>query len=188
MRGKLVIAGALLGAVSLTGAPANATSAPDPYSGGIDTSCSIQVPAVVEPGDAVVIRVTVAANSPTPPTGELDLAIATDPGGDTVWAKTVPYSGGTKRVVGPVLPKDEYRATARFRPSDQTFDGCRDAAAFAVRVGGQDDDDDGDNPGGTLPDTGGPAALWLILGLSLVGGGVATVAYARRRATAPRPA
>ena len=180
MRGSVVLASALLGAVALVGAPAQASSAPDPYSPSVDTQCSIDVPATEEPGDRVVVRITVSANSPTPPKGKVDLTISTSPGGDTVWTRTVNYNGGTKTVVGPVLPKDDYKASARFRPNDNTFNGCRDSELFAVDSIDQGPPDD-PGPGGLLPDTGGPALLWLLAGVGLVGGGAATVAYARRR-------
>ena len=190
MRGSVVLAGAILGAVSLVGvsAPAGA-AASDPYSGAIETQCSIDVPAVVEPGDRVVVRVSVDANSPTPPKGQVTVTITERPSGEFVWDKTVNYNGGTKRIVGPALSKDTYTATARFVPSDDTFKGCRASEAFAVDSiddGGPDDNGD-DGPGGLLPDTGGPALLWLLLGVGLVGGGTATVVYARRR-TSPATA
>lgn len=191
MRGSVVLAGAILGAVSLVGAPAHATTtaAPDPYSGSIETECSISVPAVVEPGKRVVIRVSVAANSPTPPTGTIKVTVTGRPSGDFVWDKTVKYNGGTKKIVGPVLPKNrDYNATARFFPSDDTFARCRASAAFAVDAGGQNEGPGDEDPNGLLPDTGGPALLWLLLGVSLVGGGAATVVYARRRHTMPEPA
>lgn len=191
MRGSVVLAGAILGAVSLVGVPAQAAAtAPDPYSGKIETDCNIDVPAVVEPGKRVVIKISVSANSPTPPKGKVDLAIKTRPGGNVVWDKTVKYNGGTKTVVGPVLETgQDYTVTSRFRPSDDTFARCHASAAFAVdSAGGNNPDGDDDNgPGGLLPDTGGPALLWLLLGVGLVGGGSATVVYARRR-SAPAPA
>ena len=187
MRGSVVLAGAILGAVSLVGAPAPAVAAaPDPYSGSIETDCNIDVPSVVEPGERVVIRISVSANSPTPPKGKVDVSIKTRPGGDVVWDKTVNYNGGTKTVVGPVLERGEnYTTSARFRPSDTTFSRCNANAAFAVDAAADNgpDGDDDNGPGGLLPDTGGPAMLWLLLGVGLVGGGSATVVYARRRTT-----
>ena len=175
-----------MGAAVLVGASAQAgATAPDPYSGSIETDCRISVPAVVEPGEKVVVTISVAANSPTPPTGEIDLSIKTRPGDDVVWRKTVAYDGGTQKVVGPRLGAGrDYTATSRFVPDDDTFAGCRASAAFAVdsqgdRNGPDDNDDNG--PGGLLPDTGGPALLWLVLGVSLVGAGSATVVHARRR-------
>jgi len=189
MRGSVLIAGAIFGAVALVGAPAQASAAPDPYSPSIETDCEITVPAVIEPGTRVVLRVSVAANSPTPPRGELQLRIVRDPS-KVVWTKTVKYNGGEKRVVGPVLPEDhDYTAFARFVPRTDAFRRCNDLAPFAVEDAraGNPDDNDNDGPGGLLPDTGGPALLWLLLGLGLVGGGTATVVYNRRR-TSPVPA
>jgi LPXTG-motif cell wall-anchored protein len=189
MRGSVLLAGAILGAASLVGAPSAAqASAPDPYSGGITTECSISVPAHLDVGDKVKLTVRVKANSPTPPTGKLDLAILED--STVLWSKTVSYNGGTKTVVARSLPKgNDYRATARFRPSDNTFKRCHDSTPFAVAAV-NNHNPNGNNtggPGGLLPDTGGPALLWLLLGLGLVGGGTGAVVYSRRK-QAPAPA
>lgn len=184
MRGSVVLAGAILGAVSLVGVPAQAGGAvaPDPYSPSIDTECSISVPAVVRPGKRVVIRVSVDANSPDTPTGKVTVTITERPSGDFVWDRTVNYNGGTKKIVGPVLDRGQsYLATARFFPSDNTFERCRASAAFTVDDVDDNNPPDDDGPGGLLPDTGGPAMLWLLLGVGLVGGGAGTVVYARRR-------
>lgn len=188
MRGSVVMAGAIFGAVSLVGVPAQAAVAPDPYSGSIETQCSVDVPAVIEPGKRVVVKVSVDANSPTPPQGKVTVTISKRASGQSVWDKTVNYNGGTKRVVGPVLDDERrYLATARFVPSDDTFKRCRVSEAFAVDSAGDNNEPDEENPDGLLPDTGGPALLWLLLGLALVGGGSATVVYARRR-TSPATA
>ena len=188
MRGSVVFAGALLGAVSLIGLPASAQAAPDPYSGGVQTSCRVSVPPTLEPGQKVVVTVSVEANSATPPRGDIDLSINTAPGGDNVFQKTVPYNGGDKRIVGPKLQGGDYEVVARFRPGNDDFLRCRGHLAFEVQATGdeRDPDDAGDDngPGGLLPDTGGPALLWLLLGTTLVGGGAATVVYARRRTDA----
>jgi LPXTG-motif cell wall-anchored protein len=166
-----------LGAVSFVGTPAHAVSAPDPYSGHVDTACSVNVPATIEPGKHAVIKVTVSANSPKTPKGHLDVTIS-KAGGSAVWSKTVSYNGGTKTLVGPVLPKADYVAKAKFRPSGNTFAGSR-----CSKVSNVDDVDDNnpDGPDGLLPDTGGPAMLWLLVGIGLVGGGAGSVAYSRRR-------
>jgi hypothetical protein len=192
MRGS-VVAGAILGFAALVGVPAQAgAAAPDPYSPSVDTDCVLIVENVVEPGEKVVFRVSVEANSPTPPAGKVDLTIQTSDGGsiaarsaaratEVLWSKTITYDGGVRTVVGPRVTKGHhYTATQHYRPFDSTFEECRAHQAFNVGAsdgGGPDDE----NPGGTLPDTGGPAMLWLLLGLSLTGGGVATVVYARRR-------
>jgi len=186
MRGSVVLAGAILGAVSLVGAPAQA-AAPDPYSGSIETDCGVHVPAVVHPGKHVIIKISIGANNPTPPSGNVEITIKTKPGGDLVWDRTVSYHGGTKTVVGPVLDEgQDYAVQQRFKPDDATFARCRAAVTFAVddaRAHNPNDNDD-NGPGGLLPDTGGPALLWLLLGVGLVGGGSATVAYSRRRSPA----
>ena len=189
MRGSVVLAGAILGAVSLVGVPAQAgAAAPDPYSGSVETDCSVSVPAVVEPGKRVVIRVSVDANSSTTPKGKITVTITKRPSGEFEWDKTVNYNGGTKRIVGPVLAKDQsYTATARFVPTDNTFARCRASDAFTVDSVDDDNPPDDNGPGGLLPDTGGPAMLWLLLGAGLLGGGAATVVYARRR-TSPATA
>jgi hypothetical protein len=59
---------------------------------------------------------------------------------------------------------------------------------FEVIAGGGDHPGDDTDDGGLLPDTGGPALLWLLLGVGLVGGGIATVLYARRRTSSPATA
>lgn len=185
MRAKVIATGAMLGAAALVGGGATAAAhaaAPDPYSPAVQTSCRVQVPRAVEPGERVVVKVTVKANSPSRPTGTIRLDIDSS-GGRAVWSRAVDYNGGTKQVLGPALAKGGYEVSARFQSGDDTFAKCRGSVAFDVAAlgggGGGDDDDDG--IGGLLPDTGGPALLWLLLGLGLVGGGTATVVYSRRR-------
>ncbi|KAA1427139.1 LPXTG cell wall anchor domain-containing protein [Nocardioides antri] len=175
-------------------APADA--APDPYSPSVQTSCRIDVPAVVQPDKKFTIKVSVRANSATEPRGLIHLWI-TSAGQGTVWEKTVPYNGGTKKVQGPALTAgDDYEIRARFQPRDAEFAQCRGSVSFDVKSQGDqrdpdgngngdgDGDGDGDDQGGILPDTGGPALLWLLLGLGLVGGGTAAVVYSRRRSAA----
>ncbi len=139
----------------------------------------------------MVFRVSVHANSPTPPAGKVDLTIKTSDGGsiaqrsaratEVLWTKTINYNGGERTVVGPRVTRGHhYTATQHFRPFDSTFKQCRASQAFTVAATDDNGPDD-ENPDGILPDTGGPAMLWLLLGLSLVGGGSATVVYARRR-------
>lgn len=189
MRVTVIAAGAILGAATLVGGvtPAGAhASAPDPYSPSIKTDCRVSVPAAVRPGKPVVISIRVTANSPTQPSGDVEIVVSRRPGDDRVWSKTVGYNGGTKKVVGPALDNEgNYAVTSRFRSGNDAFARCRGSVGFEVDAlggGGSDPDGDGDNgPGGLLPDTGGPALLWLLLGTALVGGGTATVVYSRRR-------
>ncbi|KAA1421089.1 hypothetical protein F0U44_01840 [Nocardioides humilatus] len=191
MRGTVLLAGAILGAATLIGAPTSSVAAPDPYTGGITTECNVSVPGNLEAGEKIKIKVNVNANSPTPPTGKITLVVLAGPGGGVarrelteIWSKTVNYSGGTKTVVGPALQAAQhYKVGIRFRPGDDTFLRCAGGVLFGVEAAG-DNNHNPDGPGGLLPDTGGPALLWLILGMGLVGGGAGTVVYARRR-TAP---
>ncbi len=195
-RSVVVLAGAILGAMSFIGVPAHAaTGVLDPYSPSVDTDCVLVVPNVVEPGHRVVFRVSVEANSTTSPEGKVDLTITTSDGGSiaqrstlatqVLWTKTINYHGGVRTVVGPRVTKGhDYTATQHFRPFDSAFKQCRAAQRFAVAPIDDHNGPDDNGPDGLLPDTGGPALLWLVLGLALVGGGSATVVYARRR-TAP---
>src|SRR5690349_6149426 len=104
MRGTALLVGAILGATTLLGAPATAVAAaPDPYSGGITTDCSISVSTSLEAGQKVHIKLSVDANSPTPPTGSVTLVLLAGPAGGVarvdlseIWSRTVHYSGGTK--------------------------------------------------------------------------------------------
>lgn len=178
-RTVLLVVGAILGAALYVGAPSAVAAAPDPYSGNIATECTISVPAIIEQDERVRVRFSVDANSPTAPTGTVTVSIAAD--GDQVWTKTVPYTGGTQSVLAPELPKGPtYHATTQFHPDDP-FLRCHAGELFAVESVSDNGDNDDNGPGGLLPDTGGPALLWLLLGAGLVGAGGGTLLYARRR-------
>lgn len=160
-------------------APISPASGDDTYTPDIPTSCSVTVPAVAV-GDRVVVRVLVSATSNVPPTGTIELTI--DRAGaaraarvarvDLPWTKTVRYEGDELRIVGPRLSKGEYVAKVRFAPDAGAYLACQDRAPF--NIGGATDP--GDEVGGeeTLPETGGPHLLLLLLGAGLVtvGGGL----------------
>ncbi|MEZ0579242.1 hypothetical protein [Nocardioides sp. MH1] len=147
----------------------------------------------LEAGQKVHIKLSVDANSPTPPTGSVTLVLLAGPAGGVarvdlseIWSRTVHYSGGTKTVIGPALQAAQhYKVAMKFHPSDDTFRKCSAAALFAVEAVNDHQHNGGGGPGGLLPDTGGPALLWLLLGVGLVGGGTGSVVYARRRRTVP---
>lgn len=190
MRGSVLLAGAILGAATLVGAPsAPAAAAPDPYSGGITTHCNVSVPGDLEAGERIRIKISVTANSPTPPDGKVTLVVLAGPGGGVarveyseIWSKTVTYHGGSKTVVGPRLQAAQhYKVGMKYKPGDDTFLKCQGGALFAVEAANDHNGPDDNGPGGLLPDTGGPALLWLLLGIGLVGGGTTSVVYARRR-------
>lgn len=196
MRGSVVLAGAILGAVSLVGAPAQGSTAPDPYSSKITTEVIVRTPAVVDTGVRIRISVRVKANSPLTPTGKVRLTLSPAPGGagqtlvragGARWDRTFHYNGGTAHLTGPAFPKrGDWVLTAVFTADDPQFRDSRDTWSFSVVPAS--DHHHGNNQdngaGGLLPDTGGPAMLWLLLGIGLVGGGSATVVYSRRRTAA----
>lgn len=180
-------------AASLVAGPVHAAE-DDPYSPAVDTSCNVRVPATVKPGHRVVATARVRANSPTRPTGRVSLTVRK--GATVIWSRSVDYPGHAIRVNGPILGVEgSYRITAAFRADDpRMFRRCSAEAEFAVDTAGDDTDDDnpngpsGQNPGGILPNTGGPDLMWLLLGLALVGGGTGAVVYARRRGDATEAA
>lgn len=177
------------------GAVEAASPALDPYSTKINTRTIVTTPTPIRTNTEVDISVKVTANSPQTPTGEITLRLSPAPGGagqsrtaaagPADWTRTIQYDGGTDHLTGPAFPKTgDWLITAVFTPDGDTFRGSRDGWIFKV-IDGQGDNpgDDNDDDGGLLPDTGGPALLWLLLGVGLVGGGAAAVVVARRRRT-----
>jgi LPXTG-motif cell wall-anchored protein len=180
--------------VSLAGAPAQADH--DPYTAGVRTSCNVSVPAAIKRGNAPRIRVNVRPNGPAQgarPKGNVRVTISK--AGARVFTKTVAYNGSPVEVQGPVLTQTgRYQVQAVFKTAGHSvFKSCRGSAAIDVRTGqGPDDNVPGPgpqggptDPGGLLPDTGGPNLLWLLLALALLGGGGGLVYAGRRRPHAP---
>ena len=175
------------------GAVEAASTAPDPYSTKINTKTVVTTPTPIRTNTAVEISVKVTANSPDTPKGEITLQLSPAPGGagqsraaaagPADWSRTIQYDGGTDHVTGPAFPKTgDWLVTAVFTPDGNTFRGSRDGWIFEV-IDGPDNPGDDNDEGGLLPDTGGPALLWLLLGVGLVGSGAAAVVVARRRRT-----
>ena len=183
---KLAAAAALSAAVVV--APAGVASA-EPYPPKIPTETHIAV-VRAEPGKPVLLDVSASANNPTPPEGDIDVAIsaasstarsARAVAAAPLFTTTVHFDGDVIRVTGPTLPRGRYVATAALTPDDQDFFLPSDTATtFRIAVGGDTggEDDDDDN----LPNTGGPDMMWLLLGGALVAAGAGGVAYGRRRA------
>lgn len=191
-----LVAAAAVSTVSV-GAASAVSSAPDPYSVKVTTHTTVTTPDPIHTDVRVDIQVKVTANSPTQPTGTVALSlsaaphgggqarsVAAGPGG---WHRTIDYNGGTVHVTGPSFPKvGDWLVTARFTPGDDQFRGSHDGANFSVIAGqGHDNGHNDHDNGGLLPDTGGPALLWLLLGGCLLGGGATAVVMARRRAGEP---
>lgn len=166
----------------------------DPYGPIPKPLCIIKV-LKAEPGERVVIQVGARLNAAKQPAGTLTVTLRTNihANADTtattaaadVWTKTVHSDGGPVRLVGPVIPEGTHRVKSRFVPDNPIeCRACQAQAVFTATDGDGGGDDDGDNDG-LLPDTGGPAVLWLLAGLALVGSGAGIVVYSRRRAQVP---
>jgi len=178
-------------------APAGAAN--DPYAAGVRTSCHLAVPAVVSVGTAPRIRIHVRPNAPAEgagtnadrPTGSVTVTISR--GGTGIFSKTVAYNGTPVTIQGQALTQPgRYRVHGTFRSAGGSiFKSCQSDASFALRANSDGPDEAPgpnpgvSNPGGLLPDTGGPNVVWLLLGLTLVGGGGGLVLAAKRRPRGP---
>jgi hypothetical protein len=193
-----VLAFALTSFIVTPALVAPADAAADPYTAGVSTSCHLAVPAVVSVGTAPRIRVHVRPNAPAEdagnavrPTGSVTVSISK--GGTGIFSETVAYNGSPVTIQGSVLNETgRYRVHGTFRTADgSVFKSSRSDTSFAVRAN-SDGPGEGpgpnpgvSNPGGLLPDTGGPNVVWLLLGLTLVGGGGGLVLAANRRPRGP---
>lgn len=191
-RTAAALAATLITSVSL-GATAATASDPDPYSAKIATETKVSTPSPIRTKTKVAITIDVTANSPTSPTGTVEVTLHSAPGGAGQarsaaadldgWTRTIRYDGSTARLTGPAFSETgDWLVTAEFTPGDSQFRGSRGATTFEVITSdGGDGSDDGDDNGGLLPDAGGPGLVWLVLGLGLVGIGIAGVLAVRRR-------
>lgn len=188
MIGRLAIA--LVAAAAFIAGPVSGAHA-DPYTPRADVSCTISVPPVVA-GHHIQIKVGARTNADKPPTGTVTIEVRKGAHGRVLWNRTIDYKGSPTTIQGPVLISGPYRVTTQFVPDNgASYRSCHGALNFKVGVGptnghhGPHDPGNGDGPqSGALPDTGGPALLWLLLGVGLVGAGATSVVVARRRAAA----
>lgn len=189
MRRLLVLALVALPGVLLPLQPATAA----PYTPKIPTSTTIQIIVAADHTVSVVVKV-VANTGKGHPDGTVALHIdgfaPTARGARTAapasWDTSVAYDGGRVTVHGPELSEGRYVASASFTPSDDVYRGSDGSARFGIGAGTAAQPNPGtqdqDGPlAGLLPDTGGPALLWLVGGVALIGSGGALVAYGRRR-------
>lgn len=182
---KLIALGAL--SAALVAVPAG-TAVAEPYTPQIPTQTTIEV-VRAEPGKPVLLDVSASANYPTPPEGDIAVAISAASGtargaravaAAPLFTTTVHFVDEVIRVTGPTLPRGRYIATAALTPDNSAlFLPSDDATAFRIRLGGDGGGEDDDNGG--LPNTGGPNMMWLLLGTGLLVAGAGGVTYARRR-------
>lgn len=171
-------------------APAAPASAND-YSLVIPTQTVVDAPPRTTPGTTIDAEITVSANADGGPlTGSLLVSVRPSEGSDVERGpnersqQTVPYNGSPVTVTLPGQSVGEYVVTAAFTPSDpEVYGPSQGADSYVVGAGPAPKPGPDQNPGGILPDTGGPHSGWLLLGTLLLGAGGA-VLYARRRGTA----
>lgn len=181
---KIAALAALSAAVVV--APVGSATADDGYNEVMIPTETLIVVVDAEVGEPVELAVSASANHPTPPEGDIEVklfaASGTARGARAVAAAplfttTVHFVDDAVPVTGPSLPRGRYIATAALTPDDAAlFLPSDDSTTFRLGVGGTDEGDDG-----SLPNTGGPNMMWLLLGTALVGAGVGGVGYGRRR-------
>lgn len=182
---KIAALAALSAAVVVT--PVGSATADGGYSGMQIPTETLIVVVDAEVGQPVELAVSASANHPTPPEGDIEVklfaASGTARGARAVAAAplfttTVHFVDDAVPVTGPSLPKGRYIATAALTPDNaELFLPSDDTTAFRLGAGPGGDDDDN----GSLPDTGGPNMMWLLLGTALVGAGAGGVGFGRRR-------
>lgn len=182
---KIAALAALSAAVVV--APVGSATADDGYNEVMIPTETLIVVVDAEVGEPVELAVSASANHPTPPEGDIEVklfaASGTARGARAVAAAplfttTVHFVDDAVPVTGPSLPRGRYIATAALTPDDAAlFLPSDDSTTFRLGVGGTDEGDDD----GSLPNTGGPNMMWLLLGTALVGAGVGGVGYGRRR-------
>lgn len=192
MRRPLVLALVALSCVLLPLQPATAA----PYTPKIPTSTTVEIAVAADHTVSAVVKV-VANTGKGDPQGTVALRIdgftptarGARAAAPASWDTTVAYDGGRVTVQGPELSQGRYVANASFTPSDDVYRGSHGSARFGIGAGTAAQpnggaQDQGGPLAGLLPDTGGPALLWLVGGVALVGSGGALVAYGRRRRAA----
>ena len=155
----------------------------------IPTKTHISVDAA-GPGEPIELTVSASANYPTPPEGDIAVTVIAGNGGAgqslgaraaaPLFRTTVHFVDDAVVINGPALPRGDYIATAAFTPDNGNLFLPSDART-AFRIGAAGGPGDGDD--GTLPNTGGPNMMWLLLGSGLVLAGAGGVGLGRRRQT-----
>jgi LPXTG-motif cell wall-anchored protein len=186
MFGRLVTTLATVLAAAFVAAPA--TAADSSYAPRVTTTCQVAVRSMAD--GSFDVRVTIVGNASDPVIGSVRLDVTRK--GSTVWSTRSAYANQPVVLHGPVVRSGSYRATATFRPSTGVYSGCSHSISFRAGVsaehsgGGHNGGGNGGGAGGAgtgaggLPNTGGPSVWWLLLGLTLVGAGGATVVASKR--------
>lgn len=181
----------LLSAVALA-TPAHA----DPYPAQVRTTCSIEAPNEVVRGNSIEALIDIVSDGTFQVTGKITLAFKTLDG-RLISKKTVDYNGQKIRLsTGKFQAVGNYKRTLSFNPSGTAMRSCSTTADFRVAAAlatatpptnGNAVPNGGLDQNGILPDTGGPALLWLLLGLALLATGGGVIAYSRRNQGSPYP-
>ncbi|QYJ04383.1 LPXTG cell wall anchor domain-containing protein [Nocardioides panacisoli] len=163
------------------------SAAADGYGPQVPTAVAIEVDDEIRVGDDVVITYSVRANSDEGPI-EGTLAINGAPGSsdaaDRTFAQTRDYADTPITVNLGSQPIGDYTTSASFTPdAGSVYLPSTGTATYRV-VGGRTGGPGDDGAGGILPNTGGPAVWWLLLGSLLVAGGAGVVHAGRRRSVA----
>lgn len=138
-----------------------------------------------------------AKAGPGQPKGHIELTYRKI-GGAIIGTMTKPYHGRVIHFPGPALRTNgRYTVHAQYVPgANSVYRGSADNDDSRVRSGSGPNvnpppppppNGGGHNPGGLLPDTGGPDLGWLILGLALIlsGGGLVVASRVRRQELYP---
>lgn len=188
-----VMAAASVVGFSATAAPAQADPFDDPFVCGqpMEPDC-IPTAALIElssdgPGEPIDIVVSASANTVTPPEGDLAVSVSAASSAARgaralvaapLFTTTVHFVDEAIRIVGPGLPKGSYIGVVNFTPDNlNLFLPSDDTDGLRIGLGGET----GGEEEGNLPNTGGPNAMWLVLGTGLLVAGAGGVGYGRRR-------
>lgn len=195
LRRLLVLALVALPSVLLPLQPATAA----PYTPKIPTTTVIKIVVAADHTVSVVVKVVANTGKGHPHgtvTVQIDAFSPTARGARAAapssWESTVDYDGGRVRIQAPELSQGTYVAHASFTPSGDVYRSSRTTSRFSTGATPAEQPGPGtqvEEPlGGLLPDTGGPALLWLLVGVGLVGSGAVLVGYSRRRRSLPTAA
>lgn len=192
LTGLLMLIATALGAVAVA-APASA----DPYPAQVRTTCSLEAPSEVVRGNGIDALVEIVSDGTFPVAGTISL-VFTSPDGRLISKRTTQYNGQKVKITtGKFQAMGNYTRTLTFRPSGTALRPCSTTADFRVAgalatapptTDGNATPSGGVDQNGILPDTGGPALLWLLLGLALLVSGAGVLAYSRRNQGPAYPA